>query len=154
MDKRTNQPTNQRRTLQERRTIRRRSRDICVVSLAILFGLLGFVVHTFWVVAIVFIALLWGLLVSELGRLRGSSDASETMKAVVAEVRDVKDEVVTGVSDAMDPRVPTSREVAHPDLVESGDGVTKKELYSEAREAGIEGRSSMSKDELKRALEE
>jgi hypothetical protein len=154
MAKRTNRPTDQRRTPQERRSIRRRSTDICVVSLAILFGLLGFVVHTFWVVAIVFIALLWGLLVSELGSLRGSGGASETLKAVVAEARDVKDEVVTGVSDAMDPREPESRDVADPDPVESGDEATKKELYEEAREAGIEGRSSMTKDELRQALDE
>jgi hypothetical protein len=33
-------------------------------------------------------------------------------------------------------------------------GDTKKELYEEAREAGIPGRSTMSKDELRDALDE
>jgi iron-sulfur cluster repair protein YtfE (RIC family) len=36
----------------------------------------------------------------------------------------------------------------------SGDGATKQELYEEAKAAGIEGRSSMSKDELREALEQ
>lgn len=35
----------------------------------------------------------------------------------------------------------------------SADGETKKELYDKAREAGIEGRGSMSKDELAAALQ-
>lgn len=153
MARRRSPPTGRWLTPQERRSIRRRSTDIAVVSLTILFGLLGFAVHTFWIVAIVLMALLWGFLVSELGSLRGSG-ASETMKAVVAEARDVKDEVATGVSNAMDPREPEPRDVVDPGATESRDDVTKRELYEEAREAGVEGRSSMSKDELKRALDE
>jgi hypothetical protein len=153
MPKTTNPPTEQ-GTHWRRRSIRRRSTDICVVSLAILFGLLGFAIHTFWIVAIVFMALLLGFLVSELGSLRGAGGTSETMKAVVAEVRDVRDEVVSGVSNAMDPKGPAPRDAADPHAAESKDEVTKKELYEEAREAGIEGRSSMTKHELREALDE
>ncbi|MEZ5265617.1 MAG: Rho termination factor N-terminal domain-containing protein [Acidimicrobiales bacterium] len=36
----------------------------------------------------------------------------------------------------------------------SGSGATKDELYERAKEAGIEGRSSMTKDELEAALAE
>ncbi len=160
MAKSTNRPTDQSRTPRERQTIRRRSTDISVMSLAILFGLLGFALHIFWIVAIVLMALLWGLLVSELGSLRGGGRTSETMKAVVAEAREVKDEVMSGITNTVDPRDPgpreagTSREPSEPDGAEARDESTKKELYEEAREAGIEGRSNMTKDELRNALEE
>lgn len=50
---------------------------------------------------------------------------------VVAEARDVKDEVVSGASNAMNPK--RRDDVANPDAAASKDDVTKRELYEEAR---------------------
>jgi iron-sulfur cluster repair protein YtfE (RIC family) len=51
---------------------------------------------------------------------------------------------------------PLLRDAAGVDSSSSGsdDGSTKEELYEAAKEAGIEGRSSMTKDELAAALDE
>lgn len=99
-----------------------------LLSLAIICGLIGFGVHTFWIAAIVLMVLGWSYLAADLAGARAGPE---------------------GVIVAMGARKGHGAE---------GDGgdteLTKKELYERARRAGIDGRSKMSKEELLDSLEE
>jgi hypothetical protein len=162
-----------------RRDGARRAEQLAVLSLAIVVALVGFAFHPLWIVAVVLMALLWGFMASALRSGRGSGSVlTEVVTAVVAEAKDVSDAASgRGQTDSddraqIDPSDPAEnaisdphaqvREVAaKPNAQPEGSDTdadevepTKKELYAEAREAGIEGRSTMSKAELKEALDE
>ncbi len=152
----------------------RRTRQFGLLSLAIGVALLGCAYHPLSIAAVVLMVLLWGLMASELRSGRGSgSVVTEVVTALAAEVKDLTDAASgQGLTDSADrgqtaPAEPV--EMAGSDQHDqdrgaitrahsqgsngSGSEPTKKELYADAREAGIEGRSTMSKEELKRALE-
>jgi hypothetical protein len=164
-------------TAPTRRDGARRAEQLAILSVAILVALVGFAFHPLWVVAIVLMALLWGIMASSLRSGRGSV-LTEVVAAVVAEAKDVTDAASgrdltdTGDRTQLDrsnpaenagsdrhyhDRVATAKPNPPPEESDTdSDEVepTKKDLYAEAREAGVEGRSTMSKDELKEALEE
>ena len=142
-----------------------RAEQLLVLTVAIVFGVLGFPLHFFWIVALVFMALLWGYLAAELGSSRRGGAVSNAVTAIAGEARDLGREVSTHLTEHDDAAAPPDDGATHVTSVtrattvqgavpEAEPTVTKKELYEEAREAGIEGRSAMTKEELQRALEE
>jgi hypothetical protein len=143
----------------------RRTEQLLVLSLAILFALAGFPLHGLWIGAIVLMALLWGYMASELnlGSSRRGGVVSDMVTTIADEARDLKDEVSDNASGIYEEVLEGSRHSTDGDD-SGGSGIqtesrdlqeaTKKELYDQAREADIEGRSSMTKDELKEALDE
>jgi hypothetical protein len=162
-----------------RRDGARRAEQLAILTLAIVAALVGFAFHPLWIVAVVLMVLLWGFMASALRSGRGSGSVlTEVVTAVVAEAKGVTEAASGhGQTDNNDrPQIDPSNPVENPgrdphardrkvaampnpqpersdtdsDEVEP----TKKELYAEAQEAGIEGRSTMSKDELKEALDE
>jgi hypothetical protein len=156
-----------------RRRAARGIEQLLLLSVAIILGLVGFAVHVLWIGAVVLMALLWGYIASglESSRRRGGV-ISDVATTVVVEARNLTKEVSNATREAED----DSARSATPDSATAADGpggaldqpedvepqskspgeeeATKKELYEEAREAGIEGRSNMSKAELKEALDE
>jgi hypothetical protein len=150
--------------------------QLVILSVAIIFGLAGFAVHVLWIGAVVVMALLWGYIAAGLeSSRRGAGVISDVATTVADEARDLTKEVTGGARGAggdsatsatpdpgtaagrePDPgRAPDQSEAVKPQGKPPGEGeATKKELYEEAREAGIEGRSNMSKAELKQALDE
>lgn len=151
---------------------RRASRGVeqlLVLSLALVFAACGLFLHVLWIVAVVLMALLWGYLASELGssrRFSRGSVVSDVVTTIVEETRDLAEEVSNAASEhGVDVDGGPSSDgaangdahnegVAHAEGCSSDSSVTKKELYEEARDAGIEGRSTMSKAELQKALED
>jgi hypothetical protein len=141
----------------------RRNEQILLLSLAITCALIGFALHLFWIIAIVLMALLWGYMASELGRSRSGGVISSAVTAIATETRQLTKEVgVARVDSGKSTHTTTSVERTehgdrepeiHEDVIDQPEP-TKKDLYEEAREAGIEGRSNMTKEELKQALEE
>ena len=151
----------QQRTSRQRAA--RRTEQLLVLSLAILFALAGFPLHVLWIGAIVLMALLWGYMASELGSSRRGGIVSDVVTTITDEARDLNDEFSDNASSIHDEVLGGSDHST--DGSDSGNSgiqtesrdqreATKKELYDQAREADIEGRSSMSKDELKEALDE
>jgi hypothetical protein len=153
--------------VQGRRQRTRRVEQLALLSLAIIFGLIGLAAHVLWIVSIVLMALLWGFIASELGSSRREGGViSDVVTAVVSETRDVTKEVSHAASRAVDDTSTSS--TSGSESASSDDGApeedrgsanpdaepTKKELYEEAREAGIDGRSNMNKEELQRALDD
>jgi hypothetical protein len=159
-----------------RRDGARRTEHLGLLSLAIAVSLVGFAWHPLWIVAVVLMVLLWGFMASELRSGRGNGSVlTEVVTAVATEAKDLTD-AASGRAptdsddgaqiDPTDAAATTGRDVhdQEPEPVtkpqtkddDNSDEVepTKKELYAEARDAGIEGRSTMSKEELKQALEE
>jgi hypothetical protein len=162
-----------------RRRAARGVEQLVILSVAIIFGLAGFAVHALWIGAVVVMALLWGYIAAGLERSRrGGGVISDVATTVADEARDLTKQVTDGArgtggdsatSATPDPgtaagpgpggpdpdRAPDQPEAAKPQGKPPGEAeATKKELYEEAREAGIEGRSNMSKAELKQALDE
>jgi hypothetical protein len=161
-----------------RRDGARRAEQLAILSLAIVVALVGFAFHPLWIVAVVLMVLLWGFMASALRSGQGSGSVlTEVVSAAVVEARGVTGaasghgQTDTDDRPQIDPPNPVEnagsdrpeqdREgAAKPNLPPEGSDTgsdevepTKKELYAEAREAGIEGRSTMSKDELKEALD-
>jgi hypothetical protein len=163
-----------------RRRAARGVEQLVILSVAIIFGLAGFAVHVLWIGAVVVMALLWGYIAAGLERSRrGGGVISDVATTVADEARDLTKQVTGGArgtggdsatSATPDPgtaaggpgpgepgpgRAPDQPEAVKPQGKPPGEAeATKKELYEEAREAGIEGRSNMSKAELKQALDE
>ena len=147
-----------------RRQIARRREQLLVLSVAIICGLLGFPVHILWIAAIVFMAILWGYMASELGSSRRGGVVSNAVAAIASQAQDLSNDV-TGRSSDDETRAlhrtagavkgsGAGGDAEVQDEVDVGQEATKKELYEEAREAGIEGRSNMTKEELRQALDE
>jgi hypothetical protein len=163
-----------------RRRAARGIEQLLILSLAIIFGLVGFAVHVLWIGAVIVMALLWGYIASGLRSSRhGGGVISDVVTTIGDEARDLKKEVSGGAREADadsaggaasdsgtaasgsglgEPdqgRAAEQPEDGKPESKSPGAGeATKKELYEEAREAGIEGRSNMSKAELKEALDD
>lgn len=130
----------------------RNTEQLVVLSLAIVFALVGFVVHMFWIGAVVLLALLWEDMASELkSSRRSSSMVSDVVTTAVDEARGLTREISDSVADH-------GRESL-------GGGIRRHErshstksehrtARQEARAAGIDGRSGMTKAHLQQALEE
>lgn len=67
------------------------ARDLALLSIAIVAGLMGFVFSVFWVGALVLLGILWGSLAVERQRRSGSgkSVVAEVVEVVVEQARDV-----------------------------------------------------------------
>lgn len=146
-----------------RRPIARRREQLLVLSVAIVCGLLGFPLHILWIAAIVLMAILWGFMASELGGSRRGGVMSNAVTAIANQAQDMKQDIFDGGSEL------GSQPLERSDLTEKSNDspdlgiqnashdepqLSKKVLYDEARKAGIEGRSNMTKDQLREALDD
>lgn len=73
-----------------RPTSSRQIEGLAVITLALLFGLIGLAVHVLWIVSIVLMAMQFGLIASALGNGRGRSVISEVAEEVVTVVEEIK----------------------------------------------------------------
>jgi hypothetical protein len=157
-----------------RRRAARRTEQILILSIAIICAAVGFPLHFLWVVAVVLMVLLWAYMAADLGgSRRGGGMISDVVTSIADEVQNLTKEIPESAPEAVDadpeeiaqPRpsdghdggdAPADSDVAEKDVgdSDSNDDPTKKELYEQARGAGIEGRSSMNKVELQEALDE
>lgn len=145
--------------LVHRRTARR-SEQILILSLAIVFAIIGFPLHILWIVAIVLMVFLWAYLAADMaGSRRNGGMISDVVTVVGDEVHNLANNA-PGPDPSPDAEPQGSagpQEPVEPQGAGSspnGGEPTKKDLYDEARKAGIEGRSHMNKDELLEALDE
>jgi len=69
---------------------------VVLLALAILFGVIGFAVHFLWFGAIVLMAVLLGLIVSEMRSRRGKSVISEVVTTVMVEAKSVAEAIASG----------------------------------------------------------
>lgn len=130
----------------------RRLEQLSLLSLIIVLAFIGLFFHVAWIAALVLMVLLWGYMASELGSLHRSGGlVAGVVTAGIAEVRDLEDEIGPGQPGGEQRNGPG---LAPDEHVVADPTATKSELYAEARDAGVEGRSKMSKDELRRALED
>jgi hypothetical protein len=156
--------------LVHRRTARR-SEQILILSLAIIFAILGFPLHVLWIVAIVLMVFLWAYLAADMaGSRRNGGMISDVVTMVGDEVHhlannapgpepspDADPQGSADPQEPVDPQLASDRSLPADDRDGSspnGREPTKKDLYDEARKAGIEGRSNMNKDELLEALDD
>jgi hypothetical protein len=140
-----------------RRQDARRTEQVVVLSLAIICAAIGFAFHVLWLVSIVLMVLLWAYLAADIGgSRRGGGMISDVVTSIADQFENVaKTPTITDDKpedeESVSPILPEDQEShdAH-----ANDEATKKELYEEARRAGIEGRSSMSKEELQEVLDD
>jgi hypothetical protein len=159
-----------------RRDAARRTEQLAILSVAIVLGGVGLAFHPLWIAAVVLMAVLWGYMASDI-RSRGGGVVSDLVGTVVGEAKELSN-AASGQVSAPDqdagpaPLSSSSADGATPDNDSQGEGhetveadgqapplgpsddqePTRKELYAQAQEADIQGRSGMSKDELKQAL--
>jgi hypothetical protein len=122
--------------------------QLSVLSVAIVLAVIGVAVHALWIVAIVVMAVLWGMVAADLRRERGRGVMAEVVTTVVDEAKGV----AHALSEA--PHGEAGDDADHADDSSAASTASKRELYEAAKDAGIEGRSSMTKDELRAALDE
>jgi hypothetical protein len=158
-----------------RRRAARRTEQILLLSIAIICAAVGFPVHVLWLVAIGLMLLLWAYMAADIGgSRRGGGMISDVVTSISDEVQNLTKEapeksLSNGVSDRPEEIALAGRteddaqgartgpgEADEKKAIQSNanDDSTKKELYEEARQAGIEGRSAMNKEELHEALDE
>jgi len=149
-----------------RRRVARTAEQIVLLSLAILCGLIGFAVHTFWIASIVLMGLGSTYLVADLtGARRDSGTIATVMTRIGDHVENLTQEGSDSGRHCADPDDPPGRsggsaiagDDGEDDGTQGGDGAaepTKRELYERARRAGIDGRSKMTKEELLESLDE
>ena len=89
-----------------RRESSRLAEQVVLLALAILFGVIGFAVHFLWFGSIVLMAVLLGLIVSEMRIRRGKSVISEVVTTVMVEAKSVADAIASGGS--AEPEAPSS----------------------------------------------
>jgi hypothetical protein len=155
----------------------RRTEQLVILSVAIVLGGVGFAFHPLWIPAVVVMALLWGYMASEM-RSRGGGVVSDVVGTVVSEAKEVGKAASAEVSAPDQDRAsgPLSSSSANgamlhkdsqgqgreavgadrqaPPLGASDDQEpTRRELYAQAQDAEIRGRSGMNQEELKEALE-
>jgi hypothetical protein len=155
----------------------RRTEQLAILSVAIVLGGVGLAFHPLWIAAVVLMAVLWGYMASDI-RSRGGGVVSDVVGVVVGEAKEVS-KAASGQMSAPDEdatlahlssppaegatldnnRQDDTREAVGTDQEAPPVGTsddqepTRKELYARAQAADIQGRSGMSKDELKEALE-
>jgi hypothetical protein len=119
-----------------------------VLSAAIVLSLIGFAFHPLWFGSLVLMALLWGLMASDMRRSRDTDRVVPgAVASVVGEANEVAHAIAAATTTTHEPVNTSEGEQAHDEL-------TRKELYDEAKELGVEGRSAMNKEELKAAIED
>jgi Flp pilus assembly protein TadB len=64
--------------------------SLALITLALVFGVIGLAVHVLWIVSIIFMAMQFGLIASELGNRRGRGVVSEVVHEVATVVEEVK----------------------------------------------------------------
>jgi hypothetical protein len=69
---------------------------VVILTLAILFGVIGFAVHFLWFGSIVLMAVLMGLIVSEMRSRRDTSVISEVVTTVMVEAKSVAEAIASG----------------------------------------------------------
>jgi hypothetical protein len=79
-----------------RRESSRLAEQVVLLALAILFGVIGFAVHFLWFGSIVLMAVLLGLIVSEMRSRRGKSVISEVVTTVMVEAKSVAEAIASG----------------------------------------------------------
>jgi hypothetical protein len=118
---------------------------------AIVLGGVGLAFHSLWIAAVVLMAVLWGYMASDI-RSRGGGVVSDLVGTVVGEAKEVVGATPDNDSQG-EGRETVEADGQAPPLGTSDDQEpTRRELYAQAQEADIQGRSGMSKDELKQAL--
>ena len=91
-----------------RRESSRLAEQVVLLALAILFGVIGFAVHFLWFGAIVLMAVLLGLIVSEMRSRRGKSVISEVVTTVMVEAKSVAEAIASGADKVPEPEGPSS----------------------------------------------
>ena len=91
-----------------RRESSRLAEQVVLLALAILFGVIGFAVHFLWFGAIVLMAVLLGLIVSEMRSRRGKSVISEVVTTVMVEAKSVAEAIASGGDKVPEPEGPSS----------------------------------------------
>ena len=91
-----------------RRESSRLAEQVVLLALAILFGVIGFAVHFLWFGSIVLMAILLGLIVSEMRGRRGKSVISEVVTTVMVEAKSVADALASGGDKVPEPDGPSS----------------------------------------------
>jgi hypothetical protein len=92
----------------DRRDSSRLAEQVVLLALAILFGVIGFAVHFLWFGAIVLMAILLGLIVSEMRSRRGTSVISEVVTTVMVEAKSVAEAIASGGDKVHEPDGPSS----------------------------------------------
>jgi hypothetical protein len=82
---------------------------VVLLALALLFGVIGFAVHFLWFGAIVLMAVLLGLIVSEMRSRRGRGVISEVVTTVMVEAKSVAEAIASGGGNEPEPEGPSSR---------------------------------------------
>jgi hypothetical protein len=96
-----------------RRESSRLADQVVLVALAILFGVIGFAVHFVWFGSIVLMAVLLGLIASEMRSRRGKSVISEVVTTVMVEAKSVAEAIASGGDNVPEP------EGTHPQVMNS-----------------------------------
>jgi hypothetical protein len=140
-----------------RGTSTRQVEQLALLTLVILLAALGFVFSIAWIAAIVLLAVAWGYQASTLRASRADGGVvSALVTTAVHEARSIAADATAAVHDARAPDAIDKPSDGKPSDGDGGDGgdaeQTKEDLYKQAQDADIAGRSSMSKDELKQAL--
>jgi Flp pilus assembly protein TadB len=77
--------------------------QVVLLALAIVFGVIGFAVHFLWFGSIVLMAVLLGLIVSEMRSRRGQTVISEVVATVMVEAKSVADAIASGGGNVPEP---------------------------------------------------
>ncbi|HVT41764.1 MAG TPA: hypothetical protein VHD39_02185 [Acidimicrobiales bacterium] len=78
--------------------------QLAILSLAIVFGVLGFAEHLLWLASLVLMGILWGTLAAARQGGLGAGVVADVVSAVVDEARDVADSASRGSEDRTDDR--------------------------------------------------
>jgi hypothetical protein len=87
-----------------RRESSRLAEQVVLLALALLFGVIGFAVHFLWFGSIVLMAVLLGLIVSEMRSRRGESVISEVVTTVMVEAKSVAEAIASGGDKVPEPQ--------------------------------------------------
>jgi Flp pilus assembly protein TadB len=87
-----------------RRESSRLAEQVVLLALAILFGVIGFAVHFLWFGSIVLMAVLLGLIVSEMRSRRGKSVIADVVTTVMVEAKNVAEAIASGGDKVPEPQ--------------------------------------------------
>ena len=123
--------------------------QLALLTVAIVLAGIGFALHFVWFLSLLVLVLLWGY---QAMSLRGSRSSGGLVSAIagaaVTEARAIAVDVSAHVPSAGVDAAPASTAVEEP----AAEGATRAELYEQAREADVPGRSAMTKSQLRDAL--